>query len=119
MEKFLKQTSRKLGMLCCNHGSWLNTLDPSSSMCERFIERGKERGRWQQKEKGEEERARGTFPLFIWKMTKLKVGGKPSGLWKYGGHCLGNRSADHAVTYVISYIWEVLMQQGIGRKDLT
>jgi hypothetical protein len=36
-------------------------------------------GRWWQKEKRERERKGGAFPLFIWKMTQVKMGGEPSG----------------------------------------
>ena len=42
-------------------------------------------------------------------VKQVKVGGEPSGFWEYGACCLGNRSAGHAVTYVMSQVWEVLM----------
>ena len=41
--------------------------------------------------------------------SQVKVGGEPNGFWEYGGCCLGNRYAGHAVTYVMSQVSEILI----------
>jgi hypothetical protein len=50
------------------------------------------RDRWQQKVKRRMEND----------IMQVKVGGEPSGIWEYGGRCLGNRSACRTIPYVMS-----------------
>jgi hypothetical protein len=61
-----------------------------------------------EREGGKRERGRG-IPLICVNndVTLVKVGGEPSGFWKYGSCCLGNRSVGPA--YVLSQVLEVLM----------
>jgi hypothetical protein len=55
------------------------------------------------KRRGNRERGRGVPLIYMENdLTQVKVGGEPSGFWKYGACCLGNRSAGHTVTYVMS-----------------
>jgi hypothetical protein len=45
-------------------------------------------------EEGKRERGRGVLLIYMEKfVTQVKVGGEPSGCWKYGTCCLGNQSA--------------------------
>ena len=55
-------------------------------------------------ERGEgKERGRGVPLIYMENdIMQVKVRGEPSGFWKYGSCCLGNRSVGCAVTYVMS-----------------
>jgi hypothetical protein len=58
-----------------------------------------------------EERDRWGAPLYMGDIIiQVNVGGAPSGLWEYGGCCLGNRSAGPA--YMMSQVLEVLIPTG-------
>jgi hypothetical protein len=73
----------------------------------RFIEK---EARWQWKDRQKErERTGGSCFLHIWMMmySQVKVGGEPSGFWKYGGCCFGNISA--GLPYVMSWVSHVVI----------
>jgi hypothetical protein len=47
-------------------------------------------------------------------VTRVKVGGEPSGFWEHGSCCLGNRSV--GPTYVMSQVSGVLMPTHVNHK---
>ena len=50
----------------------------------------------------ETERERGRGIPLIYMENDVKMEGELNGFWKYGGHCLDNRSVGRAVAYVMS-----------------
>ena len=59
-----------------------------------------------EREGGKRERG-GGIPLIYMEndVTQVKVRGEPSGFWEYVACYLGNRSAGHAVAYVMSHMF--------------